>query len=282
MLLERIRVKRFNQTHSQNQLNKLVDIYSYQEFSDNNYLPNSWQYVRLDKLCKSFEYGSSLKSSKEGKVAVLRMGNLQNGKIDWSDLVYTSNEEEIIKYKLSPLTVLFNRTNSPELVGKTSIYCGERPAIFAGYLIRINNLSELNPEYLNYGLNTQLAKVYCSQVKTDGVNQSNINAQKLSKFEIPFCSSEEQQEVVRRINNLFKLADSIEQHYQQASDQLENLNQSILAKAFRGELVPQDPNDEPASVLLERIKAEKAKAEQPKRTPKKSLKKEIEQLNLFE
>ena len=66
------------------------------------------------------------------------MGNIQNGKIDWNDLVYSNNDEEIKKYMLSKYDVLFNRTNSPERVGKTGIYLGERPAIFAGYLIRIN------------------------------------------------------------------------------------------------------------------------------------------------
>jgi type I restriction enzyme S subunit len=64
------------------------------------------------------------------------MGNLQNGKIDWSELAYTSDDKEIEKYLLEKNTVLFNRTNSPELVGKTSIYNGDRKAIFAGYLIR--------------------------------------------------------------------------------------------------------------------------------------------------
>lgn len=65
------------------------------------------------------------------------MGNLQNGEIDWSDLAYTSDDNEIEKYKLNLGDVLFNRTNSPELVGKTGIYRGNHPAIFAGYLIKL-------------------------------------------------------------------------------------------------------------------------------------------------
>jgi type I restriction enzyme S subunit len=64
----------------------------------------------------------------------------------------------------------------------------------------------------------------------------------------------EQQEIVRRVEVLFALADQIEARYAKAKTHVERLTQSILAKAFRGELVPQDPNDEPASVLLERIK----------------------------
>lgn len=109
-------------------------------------LPDEWSFKFLDKLAYSFNYGTSKKSNKEGKVPVLRMGNLQDGKINWSNLVYTDDENEIIKFLLKPNTVLFNRTNSPELVGKTSIYKGERKAIFAGYLIRINNVFELLPK----------------------------------------------------------------------------------------------------------------------------------------
>lgn len=137
--------------------------------------------------------------------------------------------------------VLFNRTNSPELVGKTSIYRGERPAIFfAGYLIRINPVPELDSEYLNLCLNTHRAKQFCSRVKTDGVSQSNINAQKLGEFEVPFCSLPEQKEIVRRVETLFGLSDRLENHCTKGTNYVEGLTRAILAKAFRGELVATD------------------------------------------
>jgi type I restriction enzyme S subunit len=197
------------------------------------------------------------------------MGNIQNGKIDWSDLVYTSDEEEIKHYSLVPNTVLFNRTNSPELVGKTAIYQGERPAIFAGYLIRIGNLAELEPRYLNLCLNTSYAREFCSRVKTDGVSQSNINAQKLGMFEVPYCPLAEQHEIVRRVDALFKLADAIEKRVEVATKRADKLTQAILAKAFRGELVPTEAelarregrDYEPASVLLERLRADREEAQ---------------------
>lgn len=264
-LLEDILQRRLEQTDTPAKKQRIEEIYSYREDQDSDLLPISWEYVALDKLCESFQYGSSKKSMPKGKIPVLRMGNIQNGEIDWSDLVYTSDEEEIEKYSLEPGTVLFNRTNSPELVGKTAIYRGERPAIFAGYLIRINNYDELDSEYLNYCLNTTQTKERCLRVKTDGVSQSNINAQKLGKFEIPFCSLVEQQEIVRRVTALLDIIKSVEERYQQAQTHLDKIAQSILAKAFRGELVPQDPNDEPASVLLERIKEERAKNEKETR-----------------
>ena len=71
----------------------------------------------------------------------------------------------------------------------------------------------------------------------------------------------EQQEIVRRVEALFKLADEIEARYNKAKAYVDKLAQSILAKAFRGELVPQDPNDEPASVLLERIRGQRTTSE---------------------
>ena len=279
-VVESLREKRFSQARTPAQLQKLNEIYSAQEEEDSNLLPESWRYIALEKLCDSFQYGTSAKSLASGKVPVLRMGNIQNGEIDGSDLVYTSDEDEIEKYKLKIGDVLFNRTNSPELVGKTGIYRGEHQAIFAGYLIKINNTQELDSEYLNYCLNTGYAKEYCWRVKTDGVSQSNINAQKLGKFELPFCSLKEQREVVRRINSLFLVANRLKQNYKEAKAYLDQLDRSILAKAFRGELVPQDPNDEPASVLLERIRAEREKLDTKKKakgkTEKKSRKEKLE------
>ena len=110
------------------------------------------------------------------------------------------------------------------------------------------------------------------------MTKKGLGLEDIKNLKVPIAPLEEQQEIVRRIESLFKLADSIEQQYQQAELDLETLNQSILAKAFRGELVPQDPNDEPASVLLERIKEERDKA---KATAKKSkAKKKDEQLGI--
>lgn len=97
---------------------------------------NPWQWKRLSELVNRVEYGSAAKSEEIGKIPVLRMGNIQNRRFDWSDLVYTNDENEISKYLLHHNDVLFNRTNSPELVGKTAIYKSEKRAIFAGYLIR--------------------------------------------------------------------------------------------------------------------------------------------------
>jgi len=231
----------------------------------------AWHEVSLSDVARDFSYGSSAKSKPNGNVPVLRMGNIQNGVLDWTDLVFSTDEAEVKKYTLHAGDILFNRTNSPELVGKTAIYRGERPAIYAGYLIRVRCSELLKPEFLNYCLNSPQGRHYCWQVKTDGVSQSNINAKKLAAFRFGLPEVEEQTEIIRQVEQLFAFADQLEAKVAAAKNRIDHLTQSILAKAFRGELVPQDPNDEPASVLLERIKAQRAAAPKAKRTRKASV-----------
>lgn len=214
--------------------------------------------VELLEVAKGFSYGSSAKSSPAGKIPVLRMGNIQNGKLDWTNLVFTSDKAEIAKYSLLAGDVLFNRTNSPELVGKTALYKGEQPAIYAGYLIRIQCTDRLLPEFLAYCLNGPAAREYCWQVKTDGVSQSNINAKKIAAFRFLLPGREEQAEIVRRIDSAFNWLDRVAADYVNAANLLPKLDAAILAKAFRGGLVPHHPDDEPASALLERARHEQS------------------------
>lgn len=200
-------------------------------------LPKEWKWVKLGDVCTSVEYGSAAKSQETGKVPVLRMGNIQNGRFDWNDLVYTDDENEINKYLLKRDDVLFNRTNSAELVGKTAIYKGEQPAVFAGYLIRINRIETLiDADYLNYYLNTKAAKQYGNTVRSFGVNQSNINGTKLKSYPIPLAPLEEQKIIVTEIEKRFSVADEMEECINQSLQQAEALRQSILKKAFEGKL----------------------------------------------
>ncbi len=224
------------------------------------HLPESWVWEKLGWMTCGVEYGTSAKSSKSGRVPVLRMGNIQNGTFDWTDLVYTSDNDEIAGYLLHDGDVLFNRTNSPELVGKTAIYRGERPAIFAGYLIRVNQISTaVESEYVNFFLNSDVARQYGNSVKTDGVNQSNINGAKLVSYPFPYCSIQEQREIVRVLGEMMSIADDAEAKIHAEVERSVVLRQAILMKAFAGQLVPQDPNDEPAAVLLEKIRLDREK-----------------------
>lgn len=200
-------------------------------------VPLSWVWEKLGLMTCGVEYGTSAKSSETGDVPVVRMGNLQSGIIDWSDLVFTSDKEEIEKYSLQTGDVLFNRTNSPELVGKSAIYKGEREALFAGYLIRVNHIPDIvNGRYLNYFLSSPIAKGYGNTVKTDGVNQSNINGDKLQGYPFPFCSLEEQEEMITALDEKLSTAEKMLEEIGIQLDKAETLRQSILKKYFSGQL----------------------------------------------
>ena len=157
----------------------------------------------LEELVMDFQYGTAEKSLGHGKVPVLRMGNIQNGIIDWNDLVYSNNEEDIAKYALKKNDVLFNRTNSPEHVGKVGLYRGERPAIFAGYLIRIKYKPELvNPVYLAYILNSREMREYGFSVMSKSINQANIGGSTLAKYKIPVPPMPVQNKLAEKLEKL--------------------------------------------------------------------------------
>jgi type I restriction enzyme S subunit len=164
-------------------------------------IPDSWEWTTIGTTCINIQYGSSRKSESTGTMAVLRMGNIQNGRIDTQKLVYTSDKEEIAHYPLEYNDLLFNRTNSKELVGKTAIYKSEVPAIYAGYLIRITPL--IDSDYLNYVMQTQFYWVYCQNVRSDAIGQSNINAEKLKNFIYPLPPLHEQKRIAKILNSIF-------------------------------------------------------------------------------
>ncbi|MBP8197267.1 MAG: restriction endonuclease subunit S [Chromatiaceae bacterium] len=115
----------------------------------------------------------------------------------------------------------------------------------------------VNSFFLAYWIGSEESQRWLGGVKK-GVAYVGINIEDLRNLPIGVPSMEEQQEIVRRVESLFAYADGLEARYQAARAQVERLTPALLAKAFRGELVPQDPDDEPASVLLERIRAARA------------------------
>ncbi|KAB8030715.1 restriction endonuclease subunit S [Fluviispira multicolorata] len=191
----------------------------------------------LGYVCENVEYGTSRKSEKIGKVAVLRMGNIQGGHLDWNDLVFTSNEDEIKKYTLKKNDILFNRTNSAELVGKTAIYKGEYPAIFAGYLIRINIKKNLiDADFLNIYLNSKRIREYGFSVMSSSVNQANINGTKLKEYPLILPSLEDQKRIASKFISISLETKKLELIYKDKLEKLEELKKSFLEKAFNGEL----------------------------------------------
>lgn len=204
---------------------------------DNILYDKKWEVRRLGEVCSKVEYGTSSKAKRSGKLPVMRMGNIQNGRFDWESLVFSDNAADNKQYLLKYNDVLFNRTNSPELVGKTAIYKGERPAIFAGYLIRLHrNEDLLDADYLNYYLNSKMAFEYGKTVVISSVNQANINGTKLKTYPIPLPTLTEQQTIVSQLDALRAETQKLEVLYQKKMDDLEELKKSILQRAFEGEL----------------------------------------------
>ena len=166
--------------------------------------------------------------------------------------MYSSNNEDIKLYSLEKDDLLFNRTNSSEWVGKTAIYKKEQPAIYAGYLIRIRPILIFS-DYLNTVMNSSYYRNWCYNVKTDAVNQSNINAQKLSQLMIPIPPLKEQERIVVEVAKWISLINTIKNSKEDLQTTIKQAKSKILNLAIHGKLVPQDPNDEPAIELLKRI-----------------------------
>lgn len=233
-----------------------------------------WSAYSIGELLSDVRYGTAKKSSYDGNgdVPVIRIPNIQSGRVDTHDLKYGQfDEREIKTLALRAGDILIIRSNgSLELVGKTAVVESEIEGyLFAGYLIRLRVKIELiTPKYLYFFLSSPKTRqiIELTAKSTSGVN--NINSKEVQSIEINLPPIEEQKEIVRRVELLFAYADRLETYYQKARAHCDRLTPAILDKAFRGDLVPQDPNDEPASALLERIQTQRAAAAKPKRTTK--------------
>ena len=195
-------------------------------------LPDGWVWCRLGEASHGFQYGTSSKSLEVGEIPVLRMGNIQNGEIVWNGLVYTNDQNEIKKFDLVKGDLLFNRTNSRELVGKTGLFKGEHKAIYAGYLVRFHMSGKIETGYVNLVMNSLLHREWCNEVKTDAIGQSNINATKLSNFRFPLPPLLEQKAIVTKVEKLLTLCDQLETQITDNQTHAKQLMQAVLKEAF--------------------------------------------------
>lgn len=129
-------------------------------------------------------------------------------------------------------------------------------------VVALLDVQEPTKSYLYYFLSSKTEEL---RSLNQGAAQPNLNTGIVKSIEVRIGSEAEQAEIVRRVEQLFAYADQLEAKVATAQQRIDALTQSLLAKAFRGELVPQDPGDEPASVLLERIRAQRAASPKPKR-----------------
>ena len=160
--------------------------------------------------------------------------------------------------------------------GTTGIACVNREKLDFNVwvhvaVLRVSNHELILPEYIQVALNSPKC-FERAQSYTHGVANRDLGLKRMIKICFPIPVFEEQTEIVRLVEQYFALADTLEKNLVNAKQRVDNLTQSILAKAFRGELVPQDPNDEPADKLLARIKAARLEAEKLEKAAKKTAK----------
>ena len=159
-------------------------------FGDPYLNPNDWDVGVIGDLLSSTTYGTSKKADEaEGEFPILRMGNLTySGAIDTSDLKYIDLEErDIPKYLVSKGEILFNRTNSRELVGKTAVYRFDEPMAYAGYLIKGVPNELCNIEYLGAFMNLPSTKTYLRNKCRSIVGMANLNAREFAQIPIPIA-----------------------------------------------------------------------------------------------
>jgi type I restriction enzyme, S subunit len=228
-------------------------------------LPETWRWASVDELTSMVQYGSSAKTSDDVAVPVLRMGNIVDGALDLAKLKYLpADHDEFPHLLLDDGDLLFNRTNSPELVGKTAVFRGATgSASFASYLIRLKSV-DYHPELLAAYLNSSFGRAWVATATSQQVGQANVNGTKLRSLGVPLMPPDEQLAVWERIKSAFIEIDRLKAEAATSYCLLDRLDSAVLAKAFRGELVPHDPADEPASVSLDRIRAERAGAPKTK------------------
>jgi len=247
-------------------------------------LPEGWVWASIDQLTTEQRYGSSAKTNDDPNgIPVLRMGNIQNGALDFNNLKYLPKaHDEFPALFLEKGDLLFNRTNSRELVGKTAIFNGEHtPCSYASYLIKVKFHSDFNANLAAYYINSVFGKIWINDVAVQQTGQANVNGTKLSQLCIPLMSQAEQNYIVERFH---ELKDASESSFKQIEDNIKLLTmqkQNILKDAFSGKLVPQNPNDEPAQVLLERIQQQRevealVKKSSPKKRSTPKAKKEVD------
>jgi type I restriction enzyme S subunit len=227
-------------------------------------LPMGWDLVTVDELAKLVQYGTSAKTSDtQDGVPVLRMGNIQGGRIVFSGFKsLPENHPEFPKLLLVDGDVLFNRTNSPELVGKTAIYRGDLKMSFASYLIRVQLTDRCLPEWLSYFLNSSYGRAWASESASQQVGQANISGGKLRALEVPLPSIQGQKQILALAGALLERCRGTRQSIADIPKLLDQYRQSILAAAFRGDLTAEWREQhskvlEPATALLGRIRDER-------------------------
>lgn len=203
-------------------------------FGDPTLSADRWHMAAIGELLESATYGTSKKAGATGAYPVLRMGNLTaRGRFDLADLKYMDLEgSETKKHLVYAGDVLFNRTNSAALVGKTAVYREPTPMAYAGYLIRLRPGSDLNAEYLGAYMNLPSTKQRLRSMCKSIVGMANINATEVKGITIPVPPISEQDEFATKCEGVR----TSERGLASQAEALDDLFASLQQRAFWGEL----------------------------------------------
>jgi type I restriction enzyme, S subunit len=204
-------------------------------FGDPSTNPKGWPIESIRDLVIDAKYGTSQKADvTNGHYPMLRMGNLTySGEIDTSDLKYVDlADRDVEKYTVRRGDILFNRTNSPELVGKTAVFQLDDVYAYAGYLVRARVNQRANPHYISHYLNSDFGKSLLRGMCKSIIGMANINAQELQNIKIPVPPVTKQ----NSFGAIVERVDSTRANLRNELGNAEQLIASLSQCAFRGEL----------------------------------------------
>ena len=238
-------------------------------------LPEGWAWATADQLLVRSEYGISIRCSYEADgLPVLRIPNIVQGKIDLRNLKFSTRPLPTDSQRaLQVGDVLMCRTNgSIGLIGRTAVVKTEFDVFhsFASYLLRFRFADTQDiPQWFHIFATSQLGRAFIESNAASSAGQHNVSLKLVHGMVIPIPPLPEQQRIVAEVERRLSVIQQAEAAVEANLTRADRLRQSILKQAFSGKLVPQDPDDEPASALLERIRAEREAAQAAARSDRK-------------
>lgn len=225
-------------------------------------IPESWKWVKFGQLTTMFRSGSTeVPVNETTSFPILRSSSVRIGSVDFLDVRYLSYQQSTNPANfIQDFDLLFTRlSGSLEYVANCGLVRGlsGKKLQYPDRLFCARLKDQSTAPYLEICFGSPVLRDFITISSKSSAGHQRISMGAITEQPIPYPPLPEQQEIVRRVESFFTLADQLEARYQKAKTHVDKLTQSILAKAFRGELVPQDPNDEPAAVLLERIRTER-------------------------
>jgi type I restriction enzyme S subunit len=253
------------------------------ELSELPVLPNMWKWdtlVNLAELIGGVTKGRKLDGKKLITVPYLRVANVQDGYLDLNEIkTIEVLPSDLEKYRLLEGDILYTEGGDKDKLGRGTIWNNEiQNCIHQNHIFRARlYLKTMSQKFVGYYSQTKSAKDYFFSKAKQTTNLASINLTVLSNLPFPICSIDEQNQVIHELEFRLSVCDELFDTIEGSLRKSEALRQSILKKAFEGELVEQDLNDEPASELLKRIQAEKKKhleeqKQQKKKAPKRKKK----------